>query len=113
MQKDGTYLIIIRLGEEWRKDYNIFRESHYSKMSEAAKTIIRMHSGLNYMELVGDDVNDFKTDIRILALDRKGKAAKFWNNILFEGKEGLLNREDELLPKLKESDYYQMPEKQN
>lgn len=66
------------LPEKWRKDFECYKNGHYSRFSEDAKTSICTFSGLTFMGGPNSDV----TDARLLALGNSAVLRERWEEEL-------------------------------
>lgn len=79
------------LPEKWEEDFQRYCRGEWSRLSEDAKELIKIYSGLRYKEL--DDHGIIVTDARLLALEKSSILKKKWEEEL-----GLNERGNEPLP---------------
>jgi hypothetical protein len=76
----GRELLVFNIPSGWSRDWERFLAGRYSKMSDAAKMVIREKSGLKYE--VPDDAGNKFTDAILLALDRHPVLQRKWWEVL-------------------------------
>ena len=88
----GNNFIQFSIQEHWLADVQTFIKGKYSRMSDKAKEMIRIHSTLQFRERRESD-KKIITDIRLLALERSIAVKDLW-----EEHYGIsLDKDDELL----------------
>lgn len=78
--EENTSILVFNIPDRWKDDYELFLQGKYSRMSEAAKTLIRRGSGLKYE--VKNEKGIPISDSVLLALDKHPVLRKKWLEIL-------------------------------
>ena len=98
--------VIFQVPDKYLIDTQLLVESKYSKMSGAAKDLIRNHSGLYYNFQCKDG---YITSKAILALDKHPSMVTFYTNVLGltpnQANNLIINPEIELMSRLEEADF--------
>jgi len=76
---EGKKYVQYSIPLKWKADIQLFIEGKFSKMSESAKEMIRINSGLLFRERRESD-NMIITDVRLLALERSIAVRQMWED---------------------------------
>lgn len=91
----------------FREDLNLFMKGQYSEMSTKAKQLIVEYSGLKYRKLEG---TTYKTDIRLLALEKSETLRNFWISELYDfSHQSHISEDMELMSKPDEFSFLTVP----
>lgn len=91
----------------FRDDISRFINGQYSEMSIKAKKLIIEHSGLKYRKLEG---TTYKTDIRLLALEKSETLRNFWVSELYDfAHQSHISEDMELMSKPDEFSFLTVP----
>lgn len=95
-KKENRYYIQYKIPEKWQPDVKLFLAGRFSEMSDGAKELIRLNSGLQWRVPEPPSMVPM-TDIRILALER----SKAVRDLMEDYYNITLDEKDELLSKPK------------
>ncbi len=105
---NGKAYLEFMIPEERWPDVQLFILGKYSKMSEAAKALIKANSTLHYKHY-NEQLKTYSTDYRLLALDKSEKLKAKWESLLFDSPYcGVLDDDMELLSPPPESSFLQL-----
>lgn len=82
LKKDKNYLAVFEVPVYYREDVVKFRKGAYSKLSDAAKNLIKKKSGLTYRQPAKG--GKYNTAIELLALDKDPVLREYWEEKIGE-----------------------------